>query len=33
VLARHEDEADYLSRPTEHEGHLPTTWIAQFGGR
>ena len=28
-----DDQKDYLSRPTEHEGHLLTTWIAQFGGR
>ena len=23
-----DDQKDYLSRPTEHEGHLLTTWIA-----
>jgi hypothetical protein len=28
-----DDQKDYLSRPTEHEGHLLTTWIAQYGGR
>jgi hypothetical protein len=28
-----DDQKDYLSRPTEHEGHLLTSWIAQFGGR
>jgi hypothetical protein len=28
-----DDQKDYLSRPSEHEGHLLTSWIAQFGGR
>jgi hypothetical protein len=28
-----DEQKDYLSRPTEHEGHLLTTWIAQFGAR